>query len=103
MSRWPKPATTVPPIGTNALSDLQAEMDKKKPLEDTVTREAALFQYRDTIPKMNQIILDCLPNATTNPSQAALYDAFDKGDSAAVMQVPRVQRKQLFITRLSVD
>lgn len=72
-------------------------------LKKTIESETALFQYREVVPRLNQMILACLPNATTNPAQAALYEAFDRGDAPAVLQIPRGERKQLFLTRLTVS
>ena len=43
-----------------------------------------------------------LPNAKTNPEQRDLYDAFAKGDVGKIKQTPREQRKQLFLTTMSI-
>lgn len=87
----------------DAQQKLREVTDLEPQLKATIDKETALFQYRQIIPKLNQMILSCLPDATTNPAQAALYEAFERGDSAAVSQVPRPERQQLFLTRLTIS
>jgi type IV pilus assembly protein PilM len=43
-----------------------------------------------------------LPNEKNNPDQKELYKAFASGDVEAVKQIPRRQRKQIFVTNMSV-
>jgi len=73
-------------------ADFQARM--KKQVEH--------FRYREVIPELYEIFLSALPNAKTNPQQRDLYDAFTRGDVAKVMQTPRPQRQQLFLTSVSI-
>jgi type IV pilus assembly protein PilM len=61
-----------------------------------------LFEYRDIVPKLQELLISALPNAKNDPEQRALYEAFAAGDVAKVTAVPRNQRKQLFITHLSL-
>ncbi len=59
------------------------------------------FQYRDVVPQLHQTIFSVLPNAETNPEQKAIYEAFAKDDVEAITEVPRKERKQIFVTELS--
>jgi len=51
---------------------------------------------------LHRTIIGALPNGKNNPDQAQLYRAFAAGDVEGVKQVEREQRKQLFVTELSV-
>ena len=81
--------TQVEQQAKEAQAKLNEVMEPEAQLKETIDKETALFQYREVIPRLNQMIIACLPNATTNAAQAGLYEAFDQGDSAAVMQIPR--------------
>lgn len=70
-------------------------------IQDKARKYFQLFEYRDVVPKLHELLISALPNARNNPDQRALYEAFAAGDVAKVMAVPRPQRKQLFITHLS--
>jgi len=59
------------------------------------------FEYRDVVPQLHETILSVLPKAETNPEQKALYEAFAEADVEAVMEIPRKERKQIFVTELS--
>ncbi len=90
-------------VGNKAQANLNKQRGMNKPLEERINREMALFKYRDVVPLLNQTIISCLPNAQNNPSQAELYDAFDAGNVATVVSFDRSERRQLFITSISVD
>jgi type IV pilus assembly protein PilM len=84
-------------------NEISEQEGRKQPLLDTAKKHQYLFLFRDVVPKLNETILACLPNAENTPEQAALYEAFRNGDVAGVVSVPRKERKQLFITRLMVE
>jgi type IV pilus assembly protein PilM len=86
-----------------ASNDLQKERSKEKPLKEAIDKEMALFKFRDVVPKLNQAIVACLPNSETNPEQAELYEAFETGDVERIRDVPREDRKQVFITGVSIN
>jgi type IV pilus assembly protein PilM len=65
-------------------------------------KQVEIFKYRDIIPRLNQTIIDCLPNEKNNPGSAALYKAFRNGDVATMMLTPRKQRPLVFITGVSI-
>jgi len=70
--------------------------------QDAIDREFEFLKHRELIPLLHETILAALPNAENNPSQANLYAAFARGDVEAVRQIPRNQRKQIFVTDMSV-
>ncbi len=76
--------------------------DQETQFQQRVRKQFELFQYREVVPQIHEIIISALPNATTNPEQKALYEAFAKGDVETVTQVPRPERKQLFLTHVSI-
>jgi type IV pilus assembly protein PilM len=71
-------------------------------LQDKARKQFELFKNRDIVPKLHELLISALPNAKNNPEQRALYEAFAAGDVAKVMNTPRNQRKQLFITHISI-
>jgi len=70
--------------------------------QDDIDREFDFFKYREVLPLLHETILAALPNARNNPANANLYAAFARGDVEAVTQIPRKQRKQMFVTDMSV-
>lgn len=83
---------------------LVAEQEaRRQPLEDKINKEKDRFKYRQVTPQFIETLVKCLPNKDNTPSQKDLMEAFEKGDVQAVMSVPRTERKQLFITRLSLE
>jgi hypothetical protein len=81
---------------------LSAEQAKSKVAQAAISSELDLFKYRDIMPLVNQTILESLPNKKNNPEQAWLYEAFAAGDVGTVKSVERKQRKQLFVTGMSI-
>lgn len=84
-------------------SEVSTEESRKEPLLATVQKHKEVFQYRQIVPLLNETVLMCLPNATNTPDQAALYEAFKNNDVAAIVSVPRNQRKLLFLTRVMIE
>jgi type IV pilus assembly protein PilM len=77
-------------------------VDQEAALQQRMKKQFEWFQYREVVPQLNEILVAALPNAKTNPDQKKLYEAFAQGDVAAVQQTPRPERKQLFLTNVSV-
>ena len=69
---------------------------------ERIKKQLEQFKYRDTVPGLHELLISALPNARNNPEQRALYEAFEAGDVQSVMEIPRRERKQLFITNLSI-
>ncbi|NIA16975.1 MAG: type IV pilus assembly protein PilM, partial [Planctomycetes bacterium] len=82
---------------------LEREEKRDSEYEQVIKRYLDVFKYRDTIPILCETMIKCLPNAENNPEQKQVYEAFEKKDIAALLRVPRRQRKQLFVTRVSMD
>jgi type IV pilus assembly protein PilM len=70
--------------------------------EAVIKKELELFNFRNVIPLIHQTIISCLPNTENNPGQAGLYKAFSVGDIGSIKQIERNERKQIFVTSLSV-
>jgi type IV pilus assembly protein PilM len=85
-----------------ARSKLDQVRFQQGPAMDRIAKAFGPFEYRDVVPKLYEIIVSNLPDKKNNPEQAELYGAFIEGDVEGVRQVPRKQRKQLFITGMSV-
>jgi hypothetical protein len=65
-----------------------------------IEKEREPFKYREMIPSLYDTIISALPNEKNNPKQAKLYQAFAAGDVKGVMDIPRKERKQIFITNM---
>ncbi len=81
------------------LSDAEARIAGH---EQAIAKEFGVFKHREVVPVLHEIILGALPNAKNNPSQAGLYAAFAGGDVEGVTKIDRKQRKQIFVTDMSV-
>lgn len=84
-------------------SEVSEQKNRLQPLEETVQKLMKRFEYRDTVPKFIETLVTCLPSKEFNKDQAALYEAFDAGDTRAILEIPRDQRKQLFVTRFAME
>lgn len=76
--------------------------NQQRVLRERAARQFEVFQHREVMPGIYDTILSVLPNAQNNPAQRALYEAYAAGDVATVKQVPRPERKQIFLTYVSV-
>ncbi|MCH8193028.1 MAG: type IV pilus assembly protein PilM [Planctomycetes bacterium] len=87
--------------------DVQSTIDETNDTLDShkerVTEMFARFRYRDAIAQVHEAVLAALPGPANNPAQEALYAAFAAGDVDAVKQIPRKERKQLFVTSMAVS
>ncbi len=91
-------------IDTAAQADgkLKEEEAKGANSEAIIKKEFEVFKYRDVIPLLHQTIISALPNERNNPEQKQLYGAFANGDVEAILKIPRNERKQIFVTSMSV-
>lgn len=87
----------------DAGKSLGKERSRDAVLGGKIKKQMGYFKYRDVVPLLNQTIITCLPNAQNNPEQAELYNAFSASDVSRVVSFPRGERKQLFVTGISVD
>jgi type IV pilus assembly protein PilM len=80
----------------DALKTDEAAYDKK------IQAQFEPFKYREVIPQLYETIISALPNEKNTPEQASLYTAFAKGNVAEIKKKPRDQRKQIFLTNISI-
>jgi type IV pilus assembly protein PilM len=85
-----------------SIKNLEEQRSKKSVSEAAIKKEFDLFKYRDMVPLLHESIVSVLPNQNNNPDQKKLYEAFAKDDVEAILQIPRKERKQIFITGMSV-
>jgi hypothetical protein len=85
-----------------AIDKLKTQQGKGPGYDAIIEEEFELFKYRNVIPLLQQTILSALPNEKSNPTQKALYEAFTEGDIETILKIPRKERKQIFITSMSV-
>jgi type IV pilus assembly protein PilM len=80
------------------------EDEQKKGAESKaiIDKEFEPFAYREVIPLLHETIISALPNEQNTPKQAKLYKAFANGDVKTIMEIPRKQRKQVFITGMTI-
>jgi type IV pilus assembly protein PilM len=89
------------------VEDVKSKVDEQKSTaagyETTITKEFKIFDRRNPIPLLQEIIISALPNAKNTPEQAELYKAFEEGNVEAILQIPRKARKQIFISNISIS
>jgi len=87
-----------------AISNDTAEKSKGSGYEVIIQKEFEPFKYRNVIPLLHQTIISTLPNEenTKDARQKKLYKDFAAGN-VAVLEIPRKERKQIFVTSMSVN
>jgi len=85
-----------------AKNDYEAEKTKGEQFEAKIKKQFKPFEHREIIPLLHETIFSALPNEKNTPEQAELYRAFRNGDVEKIMEIPRDQRKQIFITGMTV-
>jgi len=86
----------------DAKQKYEAEKARGDEYKAMIEKEFKPFDYRAVVPQLHQTILKALPNTDNNPAQRVLYDAFAKGDIEGVIRIPRQERKQIFITSMTI-
>jgi len=86
----------------DAKNKYQEEKSKGDAFDVTIDKEFKPFEYREIIPLLHDTIISALPNEKNNPEQAELYKAFARGDVKTIKEIPRKERKQVFITGMTV-
>jgi type IV pilus assembly protein PilM len=81
---------------------LQAEKQRATSSDATIKKAFEPFEYRGVLPLLYQTVISSLPNEKNNPDQAELYEAFSNRDVKKILEFPRKERKQVFITGMSV-
>jgi len=85
-----------------ASSKLESQESKASGSEAIIQKAFEPLKYRDVVPLLHQTIISVLPNEKNNPEQKELYKAFGDGDVKKVLEIPRKERKQIFVTNMSV-
>jgi hypothetical protein len=85
----------------DAVTKFEAEQSKGTQYDEKIQKQFEPFKHREIVPLLHQTIISALPNNKTNPEQAKLYKAFADGDVQGVKEIPRKQRKQIFLTSMS--
>jgi len=85
-----------------AKSRANAEKSAGSGFEAMIQKEFEVFNYRNVIPLLTEMIMSALPNEKNNPEQRGLYSAFAAGDVETILQIPRKERKQIFITDMQI-
>ncbi|MEN6578924.1 MAG: type IV pilus assembly protein PilM [Phycisphaerales bacterium] len=86
----------------NVVTKTGGVKDQRTQFDERMKKQFSEFRYREMIPELHELIFSALPNAKTNPKDRAFYEAFDRGDLDTVKKVPRAERKQVFVTTLSM-
>ncbi|MHC4665843.1 MAG: type IV pilus assembly protein PilM [Planctomycetota bacterium] len=100
--RYREKAVNVIKDAKQASSRLKEEKSKAAGYEVTIKKAFEPFAYRDVVPLLHQTIISILPNGRNNLSQKDLYEAFVAGNVEKVKETPRKERKQIFVTGMSV-
>ena len=85
------------------VNDLNNEQARNAEYQKIIEKYIDTFKYRDVIPLLHEMIFKTLPNQENNPTQAEFYEAYAKGDTEKIKQIPRNQRKQVFITSIGIN
>ena len=78
-----------------------AKNDKVNEIEEikeTIENHKKVYGDRSMLQRLHKSLVNALPNAKHNPEQAAVYDAFLNGKLKELKQIPRNERKQVFIS-----
>ena len=88
--------------GNRAKSSVRSE-ESKGPRSKAIIADALKpYEYRQAIPFINQVVYSVLPNVQNTPEQKELYEAYNRGDVEKILEIPRHQRKQVFVTGMSI-
>lgn len=87
-----------------SIKKLEDQKSKASVYEAIIQDKFKLFKYRDVVPRLYQTMLSALPNEKNAAEQKdkGLYKAFADGDVEAVLKIPRKERKQIFLTSMSI-
>jgi len=89
-------------IADKAGSNLAKEEGKDAGYKKRIGNAFEPFAYRDVVPELCQTLLSVLPNEKNNSEQAQLYQAFANKEVDKVKKIDRKQRKQVFVTSMTV-
>ena len=83
-------------------NSLTEQKNRGPEYEAIIEKQFSPFRDRDALVQVYQLVLSLLPNERNTPGQIELYQAFADNDVEKVLSVPRRERKQIFVTNLTV-
>jgi len=86
----------------DASGKLESEKSKISVYESLIEKVTEPLKYRDIVPGLHELVVSVFPSEKNNPEQKELYEAFAKRDMDKVLQIPRKEREQIFITSMSI-
>ena len=86
----------------DAGSKVENEQSRGRASAALIQKAYEPFKYRDVIPLLHETLISVLPSEKNIPEQKELYKAFDDNDIKAVLKIPRKERKQIFVTSMSI-
>jgi len=86
----------------DARRKLTNEQERELKSKEIIEQAYKPFEYRQAVPEVIETVLSVLPNEENNKQQREVYEAFERGDVAALMKTPRNLREQIFVTSMSV-
>jgi type IV pilus assembly protein PilM len=87
----------------DVLNDTTGRQTESEAFQDKEKKQVEAFKYREVVPELYRTLYAALPNASNNPDQKALYEAYAQGDVTRIKQMPRNQRKQLFLVNVTIS
>jgi len=86
-----------------AVSNMDNEKVRGAGYEKIIQEYMDIFKNRNIVPLLHEVLLRTLPGAENNPAQAELYEAYAAGQIEKIKQIPRPERKQVFITSIGIS
>ncbi|MHC4636352.1 MAG: type IV pilus assembly protein PilM [Planctomycetota bacterium] len=81
---------------------LKTQTNRGAASEAVISKAREPFLYRDVVLNLQEVLLSILPNEKNNPSQSALYKSFSSSNIESVLEIPRKERKLIFLTSMFV-
>lgn len=86
----------------DAKRKLGIEKSRESKSKKIIDEAYQLLKGREVIPEVVEAVLSVIPNEQNNKDQREIYEAFESGDVEKLLQTPRKEREQVFITNMSV-
>ncbi len=83
---------------------LEEQKQRQPKTQSMMEKYLGIFRYREVVPELIQTVILALPNEhnTSEQAQRQLYRAFAAGNVEEVTKIDRKERKQIFITNMSI-
>jgi type IV pilus assembly protein PilM len=87
-----------------ALQKVSEQKARASGYEESIHKAFKPFEHREVVPRLYETIISGLPNERniSEPEQQELYRAFAARDVGAIKRMDRKERKQVFVTGLSM-